>query len=247
VVAPEAAPEASQAAASLTRLDPVRSSDSCLICHDFDPVLSHPVGVSPPASMAVPADLPLERGLVSCVTCHSGISEDHATSLTRAPAFNATAHADASLCLRCHDATGSSAREMHAAALGRAHLPGSHQGWAARNASESAVLSSASSSTRCLTCHDGAMASDATARTGAVLLGMPSQGSQAHPVAVEYRLTDPGFGDGALRPESMLDPRVRLFDHRVECASCHSPYSSEPRLLVMSNQGSQLCLSCHDL
>jgi len=197
--------------------------------------------------MAIPADLPLERGVISCLTCHTGIQAEHAGGLNRGSAARTTGHADASLCVRCHDATGSSTPEMHAAALGQAHLTGSQQGWAVRNSSLLASTSTASDSNSCLTCHDGAMASDATARTGAVLIGLPDEGPQAHPVSVEYRMESLRPGEGGLRPESMLDPRIRLFDHRVECASCHSPYSSEPRLLVMSNEGSRLCLTCHDL
>jgi predicted CXXCH cytochrome family protein len=51
----------------------------------------------------------------------------------------------------------------------------------------------------------------------------------------------------ALRPESALDRRVRLFDRRVGCGSCHSPYAEGRALLVMSNVRSRLCLSCHEL
>lgn len=243
---PKDTPASSAQGNTLPRITPRATSDNCLICHDLDPALSHPVGIVPPAWMTVPADMPLDRGLVSCVTCHSQMPPAHTSSLSRATATS-TGHADASLCLRCHDATDSSVSSMHAVAYGRAHLPGSQGGWASRNASESAIVSTASDSTRCLTCHDGTMASDASARTGAVLIGMPNDGPQDHPVGVPYRLTDPNSRDSALLPESTLDPRVRLFDHRVECASCHSPYSNETKHLVMSNEGSRLCLSCHDV
>jgi len=50
-----------------------------------------------------------------------------------------------------------------------------------------------------------------------------------------------------LKPAEMLDERIRLFDSRVGCGTCHSLYSKRAALLVMSNSRSNLCLSCHDL
>ncbi|MCC6676430.1 MAG: hypothetical protein IT436_04740 [Phycisphaerales bacterium] len=46
-------------------------------------------------------------------------------------------------------------------------------------------------------------------------------------------------------PAAALDRRIRLFDRTVGCGSCHNVYSQQSKLLVMSNQGSQLCLKCH--
>jgi predicted CXXCH cytochrome family protein len=42
-----------------------------------------------------------------------------------------------------------------------------------------------------------------------------------------------------------MDPRIWLFEGRVGCGSCHSPFAGGEALLVMSNVGSRLCLSCH--
>jgi predicted CXXCH cytochrome family protein len=44
---------------------------------------------------------------------------------------------------------------------------------------------------------------------------------------------------------AIIDSRIKLFDNRVGCTSCHSPFSGEAKLLVMSNRNSNLCLSCH--
>ncbi|MHC4317018.1 MAG: cytochrome c3 family protein [Planctomycetota bacterium] len=51
----------------------------------------------------------------------------------------------------------------------------------------------------------------------------------------------------ALKPAASLDRRIRLFDNRVGCGSCHSPFADDEALLVMSNLRSRLCLSCHEL
>ena len=67
-----------------------------------------------------------------------------------------------------------------------------------------------------------------------------------HPVGVRYR-RDAGRRSGSpLVPLDAVDPRIRLFDDRVGCGSCHSPYSTRDDQLVMSNERSRLCLSCHD-
>jgi predicted CXXCH cytochrome family protein len=63
-------------------------------------------------------------------------------------------------------------------------------------------------------------------------------------VEIEYRQTNP-LADGPLVPQSALDPRIRLFDNKVTCGSCHSSYSDQDHELVMSNLGSKLCLGCH--
>jgi predicted CXXCH cytochrome family protein len=63
-----------------------------------------------------------------------------------------------------------------------------------------------------------------------------------HPIGAEQHPRGPG--DNLVHPNS-LDPRIRLFDGRVGCGSCHSPYAREHALLVMSNDRSALCLSCH--
>ena len=41
--------------------------------------------------------------------------------------------------------------------------------------------------------------------------------------------------------------RIRLFDGKVGCGSCHSLYSQEKAHLVQSNYGSALCFECHDM
>lgn len=40
---------------------------------------------------------------------------------------------------------------------------------------------------------------------------------------------------------------IRLFEGRLECSSCHNPHdNSNTKFLVMSNDSSALCLTCHD-
>jgi predicted CXXCH cytochrome family protein len=65
-----------------------------------------------------------------------------------------------------------------------------------------------------------------------------------HPIGVRYTQRR-AAGAASLVPASALDSRIQLFDNQVGCNSCHSPFSTEKGLLVMSNERSGLCLSCH--
>jgi len=89
----------------------------------------------------------------------------------------------------------------------------------------------------CLSCHDGLMSAD-------IAISSPQPQLGEHPVGVVLgrRRSGPSID---LRPIEGLDRRIRLIDNKVGCLSCHSPFSQQPRLLVMSNDRSRLCLSCH--
>jgi hypothetical protein len=89
--------------------------------------------------------------------------------------------------------------------------------------------------------------------------------SDDHPISFSYTAVLSGGGyaageakDGQLRPydqaEVYLGEGVRFFgaDKRVECSSCHDPhvdYETDQRyrpFLIRPNDGSKLCLACHN-
>lgn len=97
-----------------------------------------------------------------------------------------------------------------------------------------------SSSDTCMTCHDGTA-------------GPQVLRENNHPVGVTYALqTD--------RPASLRSPyspsglggsiaEDLLVDGRVECISCHDQHTGHGEgkmMLRMTNEGSRLCLVCHD-
>lgn len=92
-------------------------------------------------------------------------------------------------------------------------------------------------------CHDGATAGDAGVHAGSRRTdsGVPKE----HPIGVVYRSHHDQVDPVTLVDRRRLDARVRLFNETVGCGSCHSVYSKQDKLLVMSNQQSRLCLSCH--
>jgi predicted CXXCH cytochrome family protein len=196
----------------------------CSSCHWFEPSFSHPVGITP--SMAVPEQLPLRTGgEMTCTTCHVPQAP---ARLQGGETIGAAAPGTHGLCRACHGTEGG---DLHALAT-RAHLP--HGSTAAKTDTESAT---------CLGCHDGAVAASMTSTSSA---GPPTAAgllSAQHPIGALQRPR--GSGD-SLRAASELAADVRLFDGRIGCGSCHSPYSTHPNQLVMSNERSRLCLECHD-
>ncbi len=65
-----------------------------------------------------------------------------------------------------------------------------------------------------------------------------------HPVSFIFDASLIALDPGLQLPPSG-DP-VKLYDNRVECASCHNPHdNANGQFLVKSNNNSALCLTCH--
>ncbi|OGW61496.1 MAG: hypothetical protein A2V83_01145 [Nitrospirae bacterium RBG_16_64_22] len=206
----------------------------CESCHREAVSLSHPVGMVP--TFAIPHDFPLDdSGRVTCVTCHKthrGASEPERPFMLRREGRGR------SFCLSCHKVLfGRGGREEHRTGMESAHVRRS-----ARLIEDPRGQPVDSLSQNCLQCHDDTIAKSARVATAGTWDHGPRTGV-SHPVGVDYQaasLRTRGF-----RPPGALDPAVRLFAGRVGCGSCHSPYSTLPAQLVMKNERSRLCLTCH--
>lgn len=123
----------------------------------------------------------------------------------------------------------------------------------------------------CLSCHDGSIAIDnyGGTTTGTVYVddaafdGLPGSASGSalnfgtnldndHPVSFSYDAV--AAADPEVLPSSTATPiggtiaSRLLVDGRVQCSSCHDVHDVDgnPSLLVITNEGSALCLVCHD-
>jgi hypothetical protein len=116
----------------------------------------------------------------------------------------------------------------------------------------------------CLSCHDGSVAVDAYGgRAGTIFLAGPiavgADGLQNdHPISFQY--SDAlAAQDGELHPPSVSPSLLGgtiaqdlLFNGSLECASCHDVHNGhaaaaiDDNLLVITQQGSRICLVCHD-
>jgi predicted CXXCH cytochrome family protein len=106
----------------------------------------------------------------------------------------------------------------------------------------------------CLSCHDGTVARDVYAGTHAMswselsAMGLEPGKTRLtnHPVGVKYPEGEAKYHSVAAVESS---GRIRLPGGRIQCTTCHDPHNSEqrPYMLIMSNERSRLCLSCHRL
>jgi predicted CXXCH cytochrome family protein len=210
------------------------TNNHCGSCHTVDALFSHPTDRVP--SMGVPDGLPLHGGKITCVTCHDDSVDAHRTARADGAALLRNGLNAAELCQKCHDRRQATRPDQHGTSLNRAHLR-----WPSRKeiASEDRGIQLDADTRTCLSCHDGLMSADIAMGTG-----RSTEVAREHPIGVNMavRASDPEL---ALRHPDLLDGRIRLAEGRVGCTSCHSPFSGKKRLLVMSNQRSQLCLSCH--
>ncbi len=216
------------------------TASMCLRCHPNSAVRSHPMGIVP--TMNIPANLPLENGRITCLTCHE-MTERHpdpaaGAALRGMPAGTGAAIAGA-FCEQCHDPVDGSRASGHAGAIAKAHRAvgrtrGSMSGMAAGGPDRQSTL--------CLECHDGTIGTDTA--MGLSISQRHEAGVRAdHPVGVQYLSGQPNI---PLRAASSLPPSVQLVDGAVGCTSCHDLYSLQPARLAMPNDHSRLCLSCHD-
>lgn len=117
----------------------------------------------------------------------------------------------------------------------------------------------------CLSCHDGTVAlnsmnnpsnafpvttmSGANQDAGKLKAGLSTNlGSDLtndHPVNFTYN-TALATADGSLKDPALGLTDVKLFNGKVQCASCHDPHTSaQPTFLRATMSGSGLCLACH--
>ncbi len=209
----------------------------CLRCHtEITLSMSHPIAIKP--SIPLPADMLLDwKGELTCTTCHYMHEHDDQPYHDN-PRFLRRQSSGQNFCRECHQQGFMDNRTMgHSLAKSEAH----YTPYAGNEAGSSLDESSAA----CLTCHDGSLARDeGTFSLSAGIWTHDSYSSRnSHPIGVRYR--DARGGRRAYRDISALPDVVRLPDGKVECVSCHNPYSSNDKLLVIDNHGSRLCLTCH--
>jgi predicted CXXCH cytochrome family protein len=116
------------------------------------------------------------------------------------------------------------------------------------------------SSKLCLSCHDGTVAMDnfggktngstANVMTGSTVLGTSL--SNDHPISITYDAAL-ATADGGLNDPSVTSglggsiAAKMLVSGKMQCSSCHDVHNGAgvAHLLLKSNAGSALCLTCH--
>lgn len=116
------------------------------------------------------------------------------------------------------------------------------------------------SSKLCLSCHDGSVALENFGGVGGgthFISGGANLGTDLrndHPISFTYDATLATTDGGLFNPATALSglgstiASDLLFAGKMQCASCHDVHNSAgiAHLLVKSNAGSALCLTCHN-
>lgn len=102
----------------------------------------------------------------------------------------------------------------------------------------------------CLSCHDGTVALDAFGGTsGTTMIGdagnLTTDLKKSHPISFTYD-TALATADGELTDPASL-PAGWVNGGKFECSSCHDVHNKldTGKMLLKSNAGSALCLTCH--
>lgn len=199
----------------------------CSECHkQVVAALSHPSGLKP--SFPLPPEFRLDwSGKMTCVTCHEihGSKKNLLAGEKTGKAF----------CMSCHRETllkkDKYGHEVVSSLLHQSQYETTNLNQPLDRESQ-----------ECLGCHDGGFAriQNATIGVGIWKHGSGSVGS--HPIGVDYQQA---FRKGGYKRMASLNRRIRFFNGKLGCGSCHSLYSALPAKLVISNQRSALCLECH--
>jgi len=207
-------------------------------------ITNHPVHVIPSETVVIPSGWPLsDRGAITCLTCHTEIATESEQSGPKLRDFESEDARSGEFCAKCHGRAGHrSASSTHWIAVQVAHLPGDR----ADPRGGSSLLDTGTR--RCLSCHDGASAIESKNVTPWThSRGYVGDKRRSHPVGVLYGDPSRPKDLSPLRPASSLPQGVALPDGKVGCISCHNLYAGTRHLLTVPIQGSELCLTCHDM
>ncbi len=214
-------------------------------CHNYDPMLNHTVNIVPHG--AIPEGMPLDSDQrMTCLTCHESPTvsqgfDDENTRMLKKPSDDTR-----QFCATCHTAIGGGVRAIsHWQFSNRAHLE-------TINPNAAGVEKPAQSSGRldletknCLSCHDEVRVTIPSLNETESQKRARWASMTDHPVGVDY-------SDFALQKSNMFfyprrnPERVRLFDGKVGCGSCHSMYAKEEKLLNETFDRGRICLQCHN-
>jgi len=211
----------------------------CLECHDDQDERSHPSNFF--LTQQVPERFPLYQGKMTCVSCHFPhqsvvLANGEEKRYPAGPFLLRFEQAGKMFCFQCHRTSFTSSKtDSHAIAYRRAHIE-----------KQTGLMEALDDhSTECLSCHDGTLSTAANNGRGASWDHGQTIGV-SHPIAVSYRDAY-DRKPTKYRDPSLLDSRIKLFNGKLGCESCHVPFGDEHDMLVMSNIRSRLCLACHTI
>ncbi len=239
--------------------EPLRFTDTisnlCARCHDMSKTISHQVDIAPSNRVNIPPDMPLDsRGRITCITCHD-IHRPYINPLTgRRTYFLRRDVIGKNFCISCHDTKeGIKQIQMESTSADINENSTSVQfHWTVMNKSHGFanfdVIDQSADidplSLACLDCHGDDTEQKTTLNIG-VFNHAEADIGLSHPIGMDYETASDGKDDYV--QVGYLDKRLKLFDGKIGCCTCHDPYSSQGGALVIGTPDSyqDLCLACH--
>lgn len=217
-------------------------------CHNFDPMMSHPVGVAAPAGM--PSDMPLDGGSrITCLTCHS--KPNPANDLARSDlGAGRRLHRPRGIefCGQCHMKMGGKlSKQSHWQFSVKAHLGSKGMAATAFNQDVDKFTQDIDVESRmCLGCHDNLDVTIPPYEETKQEKKARWKKMSSHPIGMDYRRMALA-SMGKLNFPAAETGRIRLFDGRMGCGTCHSLYAKTKNNLVERWKKGVLCKRCHNL
>jgi predicted CXXCH cytochrome family protein len=207
----------------------------CLDCHNLSNIISHPVDIIP--SMIVPEDLHLDwEGRITCATCHDIHQKKRKSLFGKGYYFLRRVETGRAFCESCHYKI----EEAHKAFLDIAHV-----GFKYREVKEVNDETEVDRTTaECLRCHDYSISRHERTRIAEGIWDHGPAGI-SHPIGVKYPDPKNPLSRKEFVMVTELPPQIKLTDGKINCISCHDPYSEEKGQLVIENKEGALCLACH--
>ncbi|MHC4546483.1 MAG: hypothetical protein ACYSYL_18550, partial [Planctomycetota bacterium] len=204
-------------------------------CHDFDPMLNHPVGIRPQGT--VPVDMPLDSDLqITCLTCHDKTSSSYDSNDTDGEWDRLLSIPKGiKFCSSCHTKMGGNfVKQSHWQFSTRAHLISKKTRIVESAHFEQFFGDIDPESLSCLSCHDNITVTIPPMNETSKQRKRRWQRMSDHPIGMEYR-------DVALRRVGgykfpLFGERIRLFKGKLGCGSCHSLYAQTKDHLVERNE-----------
>jgi len=164
-----------------------------------------------------------------CLNCHSFHQPDQVAldSGTEPPVNFATSGNAA--CRACHGPNGN-----------LASLSPAHRTAATLYHSQARQLQNVSPSQPCLNCHSNQSSSSWRDETDGAVIAFSEHAS--HPFGIQVV---PGAGDSSNWITRNIDPRLPLFDGRIECQTCHLLTADNDDLMIPFPTKYDLCKGCH--
>jgi predicted CXXCH cytochrome family protein len=225
-------------------------TELCGRCHkDLNP-LSHVVDVVP--TMNMPEGMPLDAlGMLTCATCHDPHRNRVDTRTGKRTYYLRTDRQGKAFCLLCHEdpqhpgevSIFSKRDEVtHRRSMTRSH------GFSNFSVVDKDVKLDRIS-LQCMGCHGADEKTVDLKKLGQGVYWMRGSGiGLSHPVGVDY--DDAAWKNRELIPLKEVDKRIKFFDGKVGCCSCHDPYSpgGGAGLVIGAKDSYQaLCLACHNV